>query len=276
MNIETLREAELTVRENLSGCAPRCALILGSGWGVAASDFPVLESLDYSEIPHLGSTQVKGHSGRLVLTEIGGMEILAFHGRRHWYEGIGWEPIALPVYVSAKLGIETIVLTNAGGGSREDLVPGDLMVIDDHINAMGCNPLSGGHDAVWGPRFPDQTTVYDANLRCLLDDAASSTNTVLRHGVYLAAAGPAYETPAEINAYRTMGADAVGMSTVPEAMLAHAAGLRVAGISCITNLAAGISGSPLSHDEVVAETRRAEPRMKALLTDFLSLVANQE
>jgi len=153
------------------------------------------------------------------------------------------------------------------------LEPGDLMVIDDHINAMGVNPLIGPHNPAWGPRFPDQTEVYDARLRELLDHAAESARCRLRHGVYLAAAGPAYETPAEVAAFRALGADAVGMSTVPEAMIAHAAGMRVAGLSCITNRAAGCSAGALSHEEVLHAARAAAPCMQALLLQFLRLLA---
>ena len=266
-----------TVRQRLPGARPRCALVLGSGWGAVAEAFPTLETVPYEDIPDLGGTRVAGHSGRLVLARSGEtFELLIFQGRRHWYEGAGWEPVAAPIAIAAASGASAVVLTNAAGGIRDDLVPGALMVIDDHINAMGVSPLAGPHDPRWGTRFPDQTEVYDAGLRRLLDRAGDEDGRAPAHGVYLAAAGPAYETPAEIAAFRGMGADAVGMSTVPEAMLANAAGLRVAAVSCITNHAAGIAGRPLRHEDVIAETRRAETRMAGLVERFFKRLANEE
>jgi inosine/guanosine/xanthosine phosphorylase family protein len=167
------------------------------------------------------------------------------------------------------MGASIVLLTNGAGGVRSDLQPGDLMAIDDHINAMGVNPLAGPHHPVWGPRFPDMSATYDSMLRTVLDEAARQSGIALRHGVYLAVAGPAYETPAEIKAFRAIGADAVGMSTVPEAMLARAAGLRVAGLSCITNMAAG-EGRPVSHEDVLAAGAAAVPRLKTLVQGFVA------
>jgi len=168
-----------------------------------------------------------------------------------------------------------MLLTNAAGGIREDLSPGDIMVIDDHINAMGANPLQGPHATVWGERFTDQSEVYDRSLRQALEEAAVSMGLVLPHGVYLATGGPAYETPAEIRMFRAMGADAVGMSTVPEAMLGRAAGLRVCGISCITNRAAGTGCERLSHDDVIARVQTIQPQLKELLLGFLERLARE-
>lgn len=272
MNIALLREAADKVRDTFQDPQPYCALVLGSGWGEVAMAFRTKESMSYAEIPCMGRTETKGHSGRLILAETAGFDVLIFQGRRHWYEGAGWEPVALPVFLSLAFGASAIILTNAAGSMRSDLNPGDLMVIDDHINAMGSNPLVGKHDPVWGPRFPDQTQVYDKSLRELLDESAHRLGRKLPHGVYIATSGPGYETPSEIAAFRVMGADAVGMSTVPEAILAHSAGLRVAGISCITNMAAGISTGSLSHDEVISEARRIQPLMKTLLAEFFGLL----
>ena len=269
MNNDALRASAAWVRKRIGDVHPFCALILGSGWGQITGSLSLKRSLSYAEIPGLGATGVDGHSGVLHLTDLDGATVLVFQGRRHWYEGCGWDPVALPVFLCVELGVSVLVLTNAAGGIRSDLAPGDLMVIDDHINLMGVNPLTGEHAPIWGPRFPDQTQVYDLRLREGLDSVAQRIGLKLRHGVYAATAGPSYETPAEIAAFRTLGADAVGMSTVPEAMLAHAAGLRVAGLSCITNRAAGLASAPLFHGEVIMEAQRNAEKMVALLSEFL-------
>ena len=271
VKIERLQEAERFIRKRLLDVTPSSALILGSGWSDVVDAFDKRDVIPYAQIPGLGETPVAGHAGQMVIADSPAGLLLLFQGRRHRYEDVGWEPIALPVYVCAKIGITLLVLTNAAGGIREDLVPGSLMIIDDHINGMGVNPLQGSHDATWGPRFPDMSEVYSADIRDKLDAAAAELGEPVTHGVYLATHGPTYETPAEIRAFRTLGADAVGMSTVPEALLANACGLRVAGISCITNLAAGVSEEPLSHEKVVAATQIAQPRMQALLQRFFSL-----
>ena len=244
-------------------------MTLGSGWGGVVDRFTVTATIDYADIPCLGSTGVQGHSGKLRLCRAHELDLLVFQGRRHWYEGCGWEPVAFPVCLASMMGISVMLLTNAAGGIAEGLRPGHLMIIDDHVNAIGANPLAGPHNPAFGPRFPDQTAVYDPDLRRLLDEAAADLGHPVSHGVYLATSGPTYETPAEIAAFRSMGADAVGMSTVPEAMLAHAAGLRVCAVSCITNMAAGITGMRLSHEEVIAETDKAQPAMCELLDRFL-------
>ena len=270
MDVQSLQSAALETHGRLPASKATLALILGSGWGHAVDSMRIRHELPYSDIPCLGSTGVEGHRGRLLAAEIDSVEVLVFEGRRHWYEGEGWEPVALPIYICIKRRISTLVLTNAAGGIRDDLVPGRFMVIDDHINAMGASPLMGPHDPSLGSRFPDQTAVYSRPLGEALDSAAQRAGETPAHGVYLATAGPTYETPAEIRAYRAWGADAVGMSTVPEAMLAHAAGIEVAGLSCITNRAAGTADHPLSHDDVVSVTRDCAPRMLALLTAFIA------
>lgn len=252
---------------------PACGLILGSGWSQAlAADRP-LARMPYAEIPGLGASTVVGHTGEMVLFERHGLRIAAFLGRRHWYEGAGWGPVVLPVELMRRMGVKNLLITNAAGGISPSLKPGDLMVLRDHINTVGINPLIGPVQPGWGPRFPDQSQVYSPALLELLRKAAYDTEVPLSEGVYAFTSGPGYETPAEIRAYADMGADAVGMSTVPEATVANAAGLRTAGLSCITNMAAGISGPHLSHDEVLDQTRRTAPVMAALLNAFLARLA---
>ena len=254
---------------------PACGLILGSGWGAALQTGRVLARVSYRDIPGLGASTVVGHTGELLLFERLGIRIAAFLGRRHWYEGAGWDPVVMPVELLRRMGARNLLITNAAGGISPSLKPGDLMVIRDHINAAGLNPLIGPVLPGWGPRFPDQSHVYCDELIDLLRKAAHDTDVSLSDGVYAFTTGPGYETPAEIRAYASMGADAVGMSTVPEAIVANAAGLRTAGLSCITNMAAGISGPHLSHDEVLEQTHKTGPVMAALLDAFLAHLAKR-
>jgi purine-nucleoside phosphorylase len=245
---------------------------MGSGWRDVVSGFRVLHAVRYADVPELGAPQVAGHGGELLLAHHTGVNLLVFSGRRHWYEGAGWDPIAFPVALAKTMGAQGLLLTNSAGGIRSDLTPGSLMVIDDHINLMGLNPLAGPETPFWGARFPDMSRVYDIDYRARLDAAAHGTGIKLTHGVYLAVSGPSYETPAEIEAFRRLGADAVGMSTVPEAILAHAAGLRVAGLSCIANAAAGRAGI-LSHKEVLAGAKAAIPSLTRLIQAFVEQIA---
>jgi purine-nucleoside phosphorylase len=276
MNRTAWEPAVAQLRARWPEARPSAALILGSGWGEAMRPFRCIDEIAYAEIPGLGAAGVAGHAGRLALVGAEGRTILVFQGRRHYYEGAGWEPVALPIFVCKALGVSRILLTNAAGGIRSDLRAGDLMVLEDHIQHMGSSPLIGSHDPFWGPRFPDQSRVYDAELCGFLEQAGRDAGVPLSRGVYLAVSGPYYETPAEIRAFARWGADAVGMSTVPEAALARAAGLRVCALSCITNLAAGISPVPLSHEEVTAATSAAMPRMQKLLTAFLRRLFEKE
>ena len=275
MDHAILEKALKFVRTRWPKAKPSYGLICGSGWSDVIAAFHEKESLGYDQIPGLGVPGVIGHAGRLVWATNKGHETFIFQGRRHWYEGEGWTPVALPVYLLKHMGASTLVVTNAAGGIRKDLKPGDLMLLDDHINFIGNNALIGPHHPVWGPRFPDQSCVYDAVLRQLVERAAKKARIHIKHGVYLAASGPAYETPAEIRAYRILGADAVGMSTAPESQLAHAAGMRVLGLSCITNYAAGITKEPLSHDEVTLATKAAMPKMKTLLSEIWKEFLNE-
>ncbi len=274
INRQQLEKAAAYVAKKWKGLNPQCGMILGSGWGEVVEAFNIYKTIPYESIPGLGKTGVVGHSGRLVWGESAGIEALIFQGRRHYYEGVGWTPVALPVYLLKSFGASTVMLTNAAGGIRADLKPGSLMILDDHINAMAANPLLGPHDPIWGARFPDQSEVYDAKLRKLLQRAGKRVKVELASGVYLAGSGPLYETPAEIRAYRAIGADAVGMSTVPEAQLANACGLRVVAMSCISNSAAGISKNPLTHDEVTETTKVTMPRMKSVILQFWKEMQN--
>jgi purine-nucleoside phosphorylase len=275
MNTSLFAAAAASLPARCFETPPACGLILGSGWGQALQTGTPLLRLPFAEIPGLGASTVVGHAGELLLFERHGLRVAAFLGRRHWYEGAGWEPVALPVELLRRLGARTLLITNAAGGIRPNLKPGDLMIIRDHINPSGLNPLIGPVIPGWGPRFPDQSQTYDAGLADLVRKAAHDTGTPSSDGVYAFATGPCYETPAEIRAYASLGADAVGMSTVPEAIIANAAGFRVAGLSCITNMAAGISGPHLSHDEVLDQTRKTAPVMSALLDAFLARLAAQ-
>jgi len=268
MNIEILEKAAAKINLHFDKPKPVAGLILGSGWGDVLESFEVIDTLSYEDIPGLGKTGVVGHSGRLVLAKGAGILTLIFQGRRHYYEGEGWTPVAVPLYVLKQLGVKWVLLTNAAGGVREDLKPGSLMIISDHINNMSSNPLIGPHHACWGPRFPDLSNAYDKPMRAALKRSGDKASLSVSEGVYFASSGPFYETPAEIRAFRTLGADAVGMSTVPEALLGTAAGLRIAGLSCITNSAAGISKNPLSHEEVTETSQQTMPKMISMISNF--------
>jgi purine-nucleoside phosphorylase len=265
MNYERMDEAFNFLKGRWPDAQPQCGLILGSGWSEVVDAFEILDSIEYGEIPGLGKAGVVGHAGKLSRARGAGIETFIFQGRRHYYEGVGWTPIAIPIYVLKQWGVSRLILTNAAGGARDGMQPGDLMIISDHINNFGDNPLLGPHHPVWGARFPDQSHVYDPALIALLKKAGERAGVPLTTGVYVASTGPTYETPAEVQAYKRWGGDAVGMSTVPEAILANAAGLKVAGLSCITNLAAGISKQDLSHEEVTDTTQQTMPRMKSVL-----------
>lgn len=275
MNTSLFDDAFRSLPAPCTDRTPDCGLILGSGWSQALSADAPLAEIAYDRIPGLGANTVVGHAGRFVLFERHGARVAAFLGRRHWYEGAGWEPVVLPVELLRRLGTQNLLITNAAGGISPNLKPGDLMLIRDHINSVGLNPLTGPVLPGWGPRFPDQSRVYDPGLTDRLRQASRDTDTPLSDGIYVFTAGPGYETPAEIRAYAGMGGDAVGMSTVPEAIVANAAGMRTAALSCITNMAAGISGPHLSHEEVLEQTRATAPVMSALLDAFLARLALQ-
>ncbi|VGO15535.1 Purine nucleoside phosphorylase 1 [Pontiella desulfatans] len=265
----TLDAAAEALKAKWPDAKPKCGLILGSGWGKAVEDYSGQE-IPYQTLPGFGETGVMGHAGKLRTTTIGNMEVFIFQGRRHWYEGEGWTPVILPVYLLHAMGADTVLLTNASGGIRPDLPPGSLMVIEDHINMLGSNPLIGPHNPKLGTRFPDQTEVYDKPLRSKLIQAGADSC-----GTYIATMGPTFETPAEIKQYKAMGADAVGMSTVPEAMVANALGMQVAGLLCVCNWAAGISPTKLTHEDVNQTAAEAMPRMKKTIANFLEFLAHE-
>lgn len=247
---------------------PRVAIVLGSGLGGFADDFDEAVGIPYEDIPGFVRSTAQGHAGRLVVGKVDGVPLLAMQGRVHYYEGYSLEEVTFPIRTFNLLGIKTLVLTNAAGGVNVQLTQGALMVISDHVNLMGVNPLRGPNDDRFGPRFPDMTAVYAPELQELVVEEAKAIGVEVRRGIYGALSGPSYETPAEIHLLRNLGADAVGMSTVPEAIVARHMGMEVLGISCITNMAAGISDEPISHEEVMA----TGDRVRETFTDLLRRV----
>lgn len=242
-------------------------LILGSGWGDALPVEEVLARVPYGDLEGYGASTIKGHAGELLLVKLRGKRVAVFSGRRHFYEGCTLQQLVYPVELLRCLEVKVLLVTNAAGGLNLDFKPGDLMVLSDHINTTIVNPLRGEHRPEWGPRFPDMTQVYDVELSNRLFALAKDR---IHRGIYVYAVGPSFETPAEVRFYKHMGGDAVGMSTVPEAVLAHSIGMRVVGLSCISNAAAGLSEGLLSHEDVMIESQRAKPRMSALLADFVA------
>lgn len=244
-------------------------LVLGSGLGPFADTMGESFAVEYAQIPHFPAASVIGHAGRIVGGTVRGRRVVALSGRAHFYEGHDLRTVTFAVRVLSRLGIRTVILTNAAGGINTAFTEGALMVIDDHINFLGSNPLVGPHDDRLGARFPDMSEVYSARLRAIADDVAAQRSLALQHGIYIAVHGPSYETPAEIRAFRTLGADAVGMSTVPEAIVARQMSMEVLGISCISNMAAGVLPQPLNHDDVMATTRRVRQEFSALLEGII-------
>jgi purine-nucleoside phosphorylase len=243
----------------------RIAIVLGSGLGGFAEEFNDAVRLPYQEIPDFVSSTAEGHAGSLVIGRVDGVPVVAMQGRVHYYEGYSLEEVTFPIRTFKLLGIDTLVLTNAAGGIDVQLTQGALMVISDHLNLMGVNPLRGPNDERFGPRFPDLTEVYSRELQELVIEESRALGITIRRGIYAALAGPSYETPAEIHMLRAFGADAVGMSTVPEAIVARHMGLKVLGISCITNMAAGISENPINHEEVMETGQRVRETFTHLL-----------
>ena len=273
---EQIQETAQAIRTRAGGLQPKVGIILGSGLGDFAEGLAKKVVIPYAELPHFPHSSVPGHAGRLVLGEVGGEPIVAMQGRVHAYEGYSPAQVAFPARVLCALGIHSLVVTNAAGGVNWDFKPGDLMVITDHLNLSGYNPLVGPNDDRMGPRFPDMTTAYPTALQAQLLSSAQNVGVELKQGVYAVLAGPSYETPAEIRMLRTLGADAVGMSTVPEVIAARHMGVQVAGISCITNLAAGIGNKPLTHEEVAETAHQVKDIFRRLLEDFLPIVARME
>lgn len=248
-----------------SNVKPKVGLILGSGLGVLGDEIENATKIKYNDIPNFPISTVEGHAGCLVLGELEGKSVVAMQGRFHYYEGYTQQEITFPVRVMKALGVDTIIVTNAAGGANPNFKPGDLMAIKDHINLSGSNPLIGRNDEKLGPRFPDMSTAYTPKYVDLVKECAKELNMNIKEGVYAFFSGPTYETPAEVRMAQILGADAVGMSTAPEVIVASHSKMDVIGISCITNMAAGILDQPLDHEEVIETTQKVK-------AEFLSLV----
>lgn len=264
MNKAAIDKAATFITEKLTKL-PEIGLILGSGLGVLADEIENPVIISYADIPGFPVSTVEGHAGKLVVGKLEGKTVLAMQGRFHYYEGYGLDAVTFPVRVMKQLSIEKVIVTNAAGGVNPDFEAGDLMMIIDHINNVGMNPLIGPNDADLGVRFPDMSTAYDPAYQELIEQVAKELEIPLQKGVYVWNSGPSYETPAEIRMLHKLGADAVGMSTVPEVIVAQHSGMKVLGLSCISNMAAGILDQPLSHDEVMETTEKVRE-------DFLKLV----
>jgi purine-nucleoside phosphorylase len=268
LNIGMIREAADYIRSR-SALTPKVGLILGSGLGVLADHIEEPVSINYSDIPFFPQSTVEGHAGELLIGTVQGTPVVLMKGRFHMYEGYGPEMTAFPVRVMKELGVKTLLVTNAAGGVNTSYEPGDLMLISDHLNLTGRNPLVGPNDEELGPRFPDMSQAYSRRLREIARKVAADKGVPLQEGVYAGLLGPTYETPAEIRMLRTLGADAVGMSTVSETIVARHAGIEVLGISCISNMAAGILDQPLSHQEVMETTERVREKFLSLVLSII-------
>lgn len=255
---------------------PKVALVLGSRLGDYANEMEIVDTVSYKEIEDFPISTVAGHEGRFLFGYLAGVLVCAMQGRVHYYEGYPMQDVVLPIRLMGMLGAKTIVLTNAAGGVNFSFQPGDLMLITDHITTAVPSPLIGPNLEKLGPRFPDMSEVYDKELREIIRKAARNAGISLQQGVYMQFTGPNYETPAEIRMCRTLGGDAAGMSTACEAMAARHMGMRVCGISCITNLACGMSGHPLSHEEVQETAGRSADNFKRLVTEAFRLMGEEE
>lgn len=266
---EMIQAAAAAITEK-SSHQPDIGMILGSGLGVMADEVENPTIIPYKDIPHFPLSTVEGHAGELVIGTLSGKEVVMMKGRFHFYEGYEPSLIAFPIRVLIALGVSKLIVTNAAGGVNKSFTPGDLMLITDHLNLAGTNPLIGKNDDRLGPRFPDMSNAYDPALMALAEEAAAQQHLPLQKGVYAWFTGPNYETPAEVRMARVLGADAVGMSTVPEVLVAVHGGVSVLGISCITNMAAGILDQPLNHKEVMETAQMVEQRFKQLVRDILA------
>lgn len=256
------------IKNKIGEFNPEIAIVLGSGLGDLADEYNEI-TIPYADIPGFPVSTVQGHKGRLVFAHINGKKVMMMQGRFHYYEGHSMQTVTYPIKVMKKLGIKTVILTNAAGGVNVYFKPSDLMLITDHINMMGDNPLIGPNDETLGTRFPDMSEVYTKQLREIAHSCAKKLGINLQEGVYMALTGPTYETPAEVKMVRFMGADAVGMSTVPEAIVASYCGMNVLGVSCICNSAAGISTVGLSHQEVLEAANAAKTKFKGLILEVI-------
>ncbi|GAA4709570.1 purine-nucleoside phosphorylase [Brevibacillus fulvus] len=266
---EKIEQAKQFILEKIKQ-TPTIGLVLGSGLGVLADEISDAVVIPYEQIPGFSVSTVVGHKGQLVIGQLEGKQVVAMQGRFHYYEGHELDTVTFPIRVMKAIGVETIIVTNAAGGINESFQPGDLMVISDHINLTFRNPLIGPNDERLGLRFPDMSEAYAKSLRGLAKEVAKEQGFALQEGVYVGLLGPSYETPAEIRMLRQLGGDAVGMSTVPEVIVARHANMQVLGISCISNMAAGILEQPLSHEEVMETTNQVKARFLALVHGIVS------
>ncbi|MFC7371173.1 purine-nucleoside phosphorylase [Fictibacillus iocasae] len=262
--MEHYQQAAAYIKEKINK-APEIGLILGSGLGVLADEIQSPVVLPYSDIPGFPVSTVEGHAGQLVIGELEGKMVIAMQGRFHYYEGYSMEKVTFPVRIMKLIGVNSVIVTNAAGGVNTSFKAGDLMLITDHINNIGDNPLIGTNTAEFGVRFPDMSEAYTKELMDTARGVSKALNIPMQEGVYVANSGPSYETPAEVRMLRVLGADAVGMSTVPEVIIARHSGMKVLGISCISNLAAGILDQPLTHDEVMETTEMVKANFLALV-----------
>lgn len=261
---QKIKDATAFIQEKITK-QPTIGLILGSGLGMLADDITNPVKIKYDAIPNFPVSTVAGHAGQLVIGELNGLTVIAMQGRFHYYEGYGLDAVTFPVRVMKALGVKKLIVTNAAGGVNTSFTPGDLMLITDHINNTAQNPLIGPNDADLGVRFPDMSTAYDRGLQVMAREVATGLDLDLKEGVYVWNTGPTYETPAEIKMLQAVGGDAVGMSTVPEVVVARHAGIDVLGISCISNMAAGILDQPLNHEEVIETTEKVRASFLALV-----------
>lgn len=264
MVFDKLQKTVSAIRER-SQIKPRVGIVLGSGLGAFVKEVKVEATIPFSDLPHFIPPTVEGHSGNLIMGDVDGVPVAILQGRIHYYEGHSMETVVYPTRCLAMLGIEILILTNSAGGFGDTMQAGDFMIIEDHINLMGTNPLMGPNVKELGPRFPDMTEAYDRELIQKMEKIFDQQGTKYHKGVYCGVSGPTYETPAEVRYLKMIGGKAVGMSTVPEAIAANHLGLRVAALSCITNLAAGISRRKLSHDEVTETARQVEQKFTQFL-----------
>ncbi len=259
------------ISEKIQSFVPEICIILGSGLGDFADKFDSVK-ISYNDIPGFQKSNVEGHKGQLVFANIDGKNVVMMQGRYHFYEGHSMQTVTYPVKVMKKLGVKTLIVTNAAGATNKEMQPGDLMIIKDHINFMGTNPLIGINDDELGPRFPDMSDVYNKDLRAIARSKAAEIGFDIKEGVYAAVTGPSYETPAEIKMLQLLGSDAVGMSTAPEAIVANYCGIKVLGISCLTNYASGVSDTALCHSEVIETADRVKDRFQKLLQEIIKSV----
>lgn len=255
--------------QSINSTKPKVGIVLGSGLGIFVDQIENKTIIPYNDIPHFTKTTVEGHEGKLILGKIKGVEVAVLQGRLHAYEGLLMEEVVFPVRLLSLLGVNILILTNAAGGINLNFHPGDLILIQDHINLMGRNPLVGPNDNKMGPRFPDMSRAYNSELNNIMRAASKALGYDIKEGVYAGVLGPTYETPAEIKMIRTLGGDMVGMSTVPEAIAANHLGLKVCGISCITNMGAGILDQTLKHEDIKHEAAKAMNHFTALLNNSI-------